>query len=173
WDGRANIGAAPDHQAGRGVERINSIRFGYGNGHRAIWTAFDVKGLSINVAYDRAIEAKVARQVRRGGRRKGRIDVNAVAGRIVVFLGDVDLRTRTRNETAQREHENCDNENQTRHTPAKRPLPPCFYNSTPTVCQGFTKHNRGAKGNASSVFPGSGCREQLHIPAGCETVRLC
>ena len=28
WDGRTNIGARPDREAGRGVKRINVVRFG-------------------------------------------------------------------------------------------------------------------------------------------------
>jgi hypothetical protein len=52
-------------------------------------------------------------------------------------------------------------------------LPPAFYNSTGAVCHGFTEHNAGPKVTRLSVFRASGCREQLHIPAGCETARLC
>src|SRR5207249_11775851 len=41
----------------------------------------------------------------------------SVAGGIVVLLGDVDRRARTRNDTAQANNENCDNENEAPHTP--------------------------------------------------------
>ena len=41
-----------------------------------------------------------------------------------MLLRDVNLRARARNEIAQRQNEKCDNENETRHTPAKLPLPP-------------------------------------------------
>ena len=92
WDRRTNIGARPDREARRGVERINIVRFGHRNNHRPIRAALDVKRLGVNVAGDRAIEVEIARQIRGGRRRKCRIDVNAVAGRIVVLLRDVDLR---------------------------------------------------------------------------------
>ena len=90
--GRADIGALPDHRARRGIKRINIIRFGDSNDHRPVRTALDVKRLRVNVARDRAIEVQVARQIGRVARRKCGIDVNAVAGRIVVLLRDVDLR---------------------------------------------------------------------------------
>ena len=82
----------PDYRAGGGVERINIIRFGYGNDHRPIRSAFDVKGLGVNIAGDRAVEVQVTRQVCCRGRRERSVNVNAVAGRVVVFLRDVDLR---------------------------------------------------------------------------------
>jgi len=46
----------------------------------------------VNIAYNCAVEAYVARQVRRVGRRKRGVDIMAVSRRIIVFLGDVDLR---------------------------------------------------------------------------------
>ncbi len=104
--------------ARRGIKRINVVRFGHRNDHRSVRAALDVKRLSVNVAGDRAIEVEIACQVGRGRRRKRRIDVNAVAGRIVVLLGDVDLRARTRSDTAQANNENCDNGKQTPHKPA-------------------------------------------------------
>ena len=76
---------------------------------RPIRAALDVKGLGVNIAGDRAVEVQVSRQVRCRGRRERRVNVNAVPGRIVVFLCDVNLRARWRNDSAQRENENCDN----------------------------------------------------------------
>ena len=84
--------ALPDYSAGQRIERINIIGFGDRNDHRSIWAALDVKGLGVNIAGDRAVEVQVARQVRCRGRRKLSVNVNAVSGRIVVFLRDVDLR---------------------------------------------------------------------------------
>src|SRR5213075_1254491 len=92
WDRRTNIGARPDREAGRGVKRINIVRFGYGNHHRAVGAAFDVKGLGVDVAGDRAIKVQVACEVSGGRWRERCIDVKAVAGNIVMLLGDVDLR---------------------------------------------------------------------------------
>ena len=103
----------------------------------------------MNVAHDCPVEVKIADQIGRVNRRKRRIDIEAIARKIIVFLRDVDLRIRTRNETAQSANENCDNQNETRHTP-ETARPPSFYNSTPTVCQGFTRHNRSAKVTALS-----------------------
>ena len=60
-DRRANIGALPDHRAGRGVERINIVRLGYANDHRPIRAALDVQGLSVDVAGNRAVKVQVAR----------------------------------------------------------------------------------------------------------------
>ena len=59
--GGTNIGARPDHGAGRGVERINIVRFRDGNDHWPVRAALDVKRLGVNVAGDRAIEVEVAR----------------------------------------------------------------------------------------------------------------
>ena len=112
-----------------GVERINIIRCGNSNDHRPVRPALDVKRLRMNVAHDRAIKVQIADQIGRIARRKCGIDIKTVPGRIIVFLRDVDLRAGTRNDSAQREHENCDNENETFHMPAKMPLPLSFYNS--------------------------------------------
>ena len=55
-DRRSDVGALPNHCAGRGVERINIIRCGNSNNHRPVRTALDVKRLRMNVADDRAIK---------------------------------------------------------------------------------------------------------------------
>ena len=89
-----------------------------------------------------------------------------------MLLSYVDLRAGTRNDSAQTNNENCDNENETRHTPANRPLRPC-YNSMPFVCQGFTAAQRSRKSNAIVSFPSGGDREQQTLLAGCEITRLC
>src|SRR5262245_35091768 len=83
--------ALPDHRASGGVKRIDIVRFSDRDNHRPARTAFDVQWLSVNVAGDRAIEVEIAPQVRGGRRRKCRINVNAVAGRIVMLLRDVHL----------------------------------------------------------------------------------
>src|SRR5438128_9343025 len=100
WHRRAEV-ALPHHRARGGVERINIVRFGHSNDHCPVRAAFDVQWLSINVAYDRAVEAKVPRQISSSGRRKCRIDVNAVARRIVVLLRHVDLRICRKNRAPQ------------------------------------------------------------------------
>jgi hypothetical protein len=86
----------PDNAAIGGVERINIIRRSQGNDHRAVWTALDVQRLGMNIAHNRAIKVQVAGEVGRVARREGRIDVQAISGKIVVFLGDVNLRAEWR-----------------------------------------------------------------------------
>ena len=86
------VGALPNHCARGGVERINVIRCGNSNDHRAVRPAFDVKRLCMNVAHDRAIKVQIADQIGRIARRKCGIDIKTVAGRIIVLLRDVDLR---------------------------------------------------------------------------------
>src|SRR5207248_11715281 len=98
--------------------------------------SLEVQRLCVNVADDGPVEVEIADQIGRVNQRKRRIDIEAIARKIIVFLRDVDLQIRTRNETAQSENENCDNQDETRHTP-ETALPPSFYNSTPTVCQGL------------------------------------
>src|SRR6266705_4542767 len=78
--------ALPNHRASGGVERINVVRFGHGNDHWPVRSALNIKRLGVNVAYNCAVKIQVSRQVSRRGRRKARIAVNAVAGRIVVLL---------------------------------------------------------------------------------------
>ena len=90
-----------------------------------------------------------------------------------MLLSDVDRRARMGSETAQREHENCDNENETCHRPAKVLSRPPSSTVHPLVVKGLRQPNRSAKVTRLSVFPASGRREQLHLAAGCETVRLC
>ena len=116
WDGCPKIGARPNREACRGVKRINIVRLGHRNDHRPTRTALNVKWLGVHFAGNGAIEVEVASKVRNRGRRKCRVDVNAVARWIIVLLRDVNLRACTRNETAQRENQTCDNENETRHT---------------------------------------------------------
>ena len=65
WDGRTNIGARPDREPRRGIKRIHIVRFRHRNDHRPIWTALDVKRLSVNVAGDRAVEVEITCQVGR------------------------------------------------------------------------------------------------------------
>jgi hypothetical protein len=151
WYWRAKV-ALPNHRAGSGTQRINIIRFGHRNDHRPIWPTFDIERLGVNVAGNRAIEVQVTRQAGSGRRRKRCIDVNAITGEIIMLLNHVDLCVRTRNESTQREKQNCENE--TRHMPAKWLLPPAFYNSMPTVCQGFTAAPARRKRYAMVNLPG-------------------
>ncbi len=151
WDGRTNIGARPDREACRGIKRINVIRFCDGNDHRPVWAALDVKRLRVNVARDRAIEVEITREIRGRGGRKCRVNVNAVAGRIVMLLRDIDLRAGTRNDS-QRENQTCDNENETRHMPEKDAPPRFLYNSMPFVCQGSTAAQPWSKSNVIVSF---------------------
>src|SRR5205823_15019536 len=52
--------ALPNHRASGGVERINAVRFGHRDDHRPVLSAFDVKRLGVNVAYDCALTTQVA-----------------------------------------------------------------------------------------------------------------
>ena len=98
----------------------------------------------MNVAHDCPVEVKIADQIGRVNRRKRRIDIEAIARKIIVFLRDVDLRIRTRNETAQSENENCDNQSETRHTP-ETALPALLLQQHTHCLSRFTRHNRRAK----------------------------
>ena len=82
-----------------GVERVNVIGFCDGNNHRPTGTALDVERLRVNIAGNRAIKVEVTRQASGSGRRKGRVDVQPVAGKIVVLLDHIDLRVDSRNHT--------------------------------------------------------------------------
>ena len=64
----------------------------------------------MNVADDRATKVYIANQIGCIAGRECGIDIKTVPGRVIVLLRDVDLRARTRNESAQRENKNCDNE---------------------------------------------------------------
>jgi hypothetical protein len=55
--------------------------------------------LSVNVARNRAIEAQDAPQISSGEPREGRIDKEAIAGKMVVFLSNIDLRGYWKNRT--------------------------------------------------------------------------
>ena len=92
WRRRADVGARPNRQAGVGMKRVNIIRFGHRNYHWAVWTALDIKRLCINVTRDCSVEVQVARQVSRVARRERGVDIEAVPGRMMMFLGNVDLR---------------------------------------------------------------------------------
>src|SRR5438128_11574975 len=105
------------------MKRINVIRSSDDNNHRAARAAFDVKRLCVHVARDGPIEVQVADQLARVGRRERWIDINAIPRRIVVLLSNVNLCISTRDENAEREHDNYDNKSETGHTPAKLPLP--------------------------------------------------
>src|SRR6266513_4232991 len=80
---RSTYISLPDNAAVHSVECIHIIRFGDRNDHGAAWTAFDVKRLRVNVAYDRAVKVQVSRKVSGSRLRKGRIDVKAVARTMV------------------------------------------------------------------------------------------
>src|SRR5437879_5564697 len=67
---RANV-TLPNHGAGGGAERINVVRLSYRDHHWPVRSALDVKRLRINVADDRAVETKIARQISGSRRRKG------------------------------------------------------------------------------------------------------
>src|SRR4026208_1310212 len=95
---RAKV-ALPNHRAGRRIERVNIIGFGDGNNHGPTGTALDVERLRVNIAGNRAIKVEVARQTSGSGRRKGRIDVPPITGKIVVLLDHVHLRVESRNHT--------------------------------------------------------------------------
>ncbi len=97
----AQVGSLPDHRAGRGIERVNVIGFCDGNDHRPTGTALDVQRLRVNVPGNRAIKVQIARQAGRSVRRKGRVDVKPVAGKIVVLLDHIDLRVCLQNRTPQ------------------------------------------------------------------------
>ena len=71
-----------------------------------------------------------------------------------MLLRDVDLRAGTRNDSAHRENQTCDNENETRHMPEKDAPPRVLYNSMPLVCQGSTAAQPWRKSNAIVSFSG-------------------
>src|SRR5207248_4860871 len=72
-----------------------------------------------------------------GGSRpgKGRIDEKAVAGKIIVFLGDVHLRVCRKNRTPQAGNKNQKNANPIIHTSATDKQARSFYHNGPPVCQ--------------------------------------
>src|SRR5437588_2826071 len=123
--------ALPNHRASGGVERINVVRFCYGNHHWPIRSALDVKRLGINVAYDCAVKVQVTHEVSGGRGREGRIDVNAVPGRIVVLLRDVDLRAYRKSRPTQACGDKYENTNRRFHKPARINARPFF---TTTRC---------------------------------------
>ena len=133
----------------RGVERVNVVRFGDSYDHRSVWAALDVKWLRVNFADDRAIKVQVAHQVGGGRRREGRIDVNAIARRIVVLLRDVDLRIGRQSGSAANSNEKRKFHSSEIDDP--RPL----LQSAPTVCQGFTAAQWSRKSNGLSFSLGS------------------
>src|SRR5204863_7688170 len=47
----------PDNTSINTVQRIHIVRLRHCNDHWAVWTALDVKRLSVNVAYDRTVKA--------------------------------------------------------------------------------------------------------------------
>ena len=65
----------------------------------------------MHVAHDRAIEIHIARQVGCVARRECAVDIEAVPGKMIVFLRDVYLRARTHNVTKLHENKNSENEN--------------------------------------------------------------
>src|SRR5947207_5081910 len=121
--------ALPNHRASGGVERINVVRFGHGNDHWTVRSALDVKRLGLNVAYNCAIKVQITQEVSGGRGREGRIDVNAVPGRIVVLLRDVDLRAYRKSCPPQACSDKYENANRRFHKPTRiksRPfLPQC------------------------------------------------
>src|SRR5438067_12548004 len=126
--GRAEVDL-PDHRAGIGAQRINVVRFCYGNDHWTVRSALNVKRLGVNVAHNCAVKVQVTQEVSGGRGRKGRVDVNAVAGRIVVLLRDVDLRAYRKSRPTQACGDKYENANRRFHAPARtnaRPfLPQC------------------------------------------------
>ncbi len=90
--GRAHV-ALPDERSVGGFEGIDAVGFGDGNHHGpAIWTAFEIERLRVDVPGDGAVKIRVAVQVGGGGRSKVKIDVKAITGRVIVVLGDIDSR---------------------------------------------------------------------------------
>jgi hypothetical protein len=98
-DWRAKI-PLPNHSATKGVERINIIRLGHYNDHSpAIGAALDVQRLCVNIARNRAIEVQVASHTCRGRRCECRIDVKAIARKIILLLSNIDLSVYRKNRT--------------------------------------------------------------------------
>src|SRR4029077_18149612 len=130
--------ALPNHRASGGVERVNVVRFCYGNDHWTVRSALNVKRLGVNVAYNCAVKVQVTQEVSGGRGRKGRIDVNAVAGRIVVLLRDVDLRAYRKSRPTQACGDKYENANRRFHRPTKMNLGQFYHNalrSCQAVCQ--------------------------------------
>ena len=134
----------------RGIERINIIRFGNSNNHRPIRTALDVKRLRMNVAEIVPLKFKSRTRLAAAARRECGIDVKTVAGRIVVLLRDVDLRIGRQSGSAANS-----NEKRKFHSARDRRIRAPFYNSTLTVCQGFTAAQWWHKSNGIVIFGGA------------------
>jgi hypothetical protein len=101
-------------------------------------------GLCVNVAYDGPVKVQVTHQIGRVARRERRIDIVAVARKLLFFCVTLTCAlarakkphsANTRIATMKIE----------RIVPPRSCFPPSFYNSTPTVCQGFTRHSAAQK----------------------------
>lgn len=91
--GRANV-AFPDNAAIDSVEPVHIIRFGHGNDHcSAVWAAFNVKRLRVNVARNCAVKVEVPRQIGGSALRERGINVKTVSRIVIVELGNVDVPT--------------------------------------------------------------------------------
>ena len=69
------------------MKRINIIRCGHDNDHRAVWTALDVKRLGVHVARDGSVEVHVASQIGCVGRRERGVDIDGRPGKDYCFSG--------------------------------------------------------------------------------------
>src|SRR4029450_1951668 len=88
----------PDDAPIEGVERIHVIRFGHCYNHRpAAWAILDVERLRIDVADNCAVKIQVAYQIGSGTRRESRVNVETVAGIMIVKLRNVHLCVRRKN----------------------------------------------------------------------------
>ena len=128
------------------MKRVDIIRSGNDNNHRAVRAALDVEWLRVNVARDRPIEVQVADQIGRIARRECGIDIKTIPRGIIVFLRDVELRVGSQNGSAANSNEK--RKFHSREIDNPRP----FYNSTLTVCQGFTAAQWWCKSNGVVIF---------------------
>ena len=88
-----------------------------------------------------------------------------------MLLGDVNLRARTRSDTAQANNENCDNRIQTPHKPVGSIFPRPFYNSTPVVCQEFAAAQSRRKSNGVVISHRHTGRLVAELPASATYTR--
>ena len=90
-----------------------------------------------------------------------------------MLLRDVDLRIRTRQRQCTAQTTRIATMKMKRVIrPRSGPSRP-FTTACPLFVKGLRQHNGGAKVTRSSVFAGSGDREQQTLLAGCEITRLC
>jgi hypothetical protein len=88
-------------------------------------------------------------------------------------LCDVNLCRRPRNDRAQVEYENCENENETRHTPMNWPLPTLLQQHGHCLSRFTALEPLEQKVTRSSIFCGQQSLLRRDVCPGCEMACLC